>query len=106
MKHVKLSDSGARGWFIGQFPEAVHYSDDVEVCYTVCDAGQEQPHYHTKCKEIILIITGSADYNGTVYSDGDILVFESGEVNSMQYLETTAMVGVKVPAGGNDKVLV
>lgn len=106
MQHYRLSETGARGWFIGAFPEAIVETDMFEVCYTVEHKGAANPHYHTRCKEIVLIISGSAEYQGKIYRDGDILVFESGDINSMQYLETTAMVGVKVPAGGSDKVLI
>jgi len=91
---------------VGSFPEAAHFSDHAEVCYCVEPAGSGQPHYHTRCTEIVLIIQGRVVCQGQEYVTGDILVFEPGDINDCRYLEQTTMIGVKTPAGGNDKVLV
>jgi len=106
MKHARLENTGKRGWFVGGFPEAAYYSDNVEVCYCTENSGAGIKHYHTVCTEIILIISGKATCQGIEYTDGDILTFEPGEINDLQYLESTTMIGVKIPAGKTDKVLV
>ena len=104
MKHVKFDKTGKRGWFIGDFPSAAYQTDKAEVCYTIEPANSYAPHYHTKCTEIVYIISGKVSCNGSEYSDGDILIFEPGEVNDCHYLIDSAVIGVKTPAGGNDKV--
>lgn len=106
MKSVRLENTGKRGWFVGGFPEAAFETDDVEVCYCIEEAGSGIKHYHTKCTEIILIISGKAMCQGNIYVDGDILIFEPGDINDMVYIDKTIMIGLKVPAGKDDKVLV
>jgi hypothetical protein len=106
MRHARLENTGKRGWFVGGFPEAAFYSEDVEVCYCVENVGAGVKHYHTVCTEIILIISGKATCQEKEYSNGDILIFEPGEINDLQYLESTTMIGVKIPAGKSDKVLI
>lgn len=106
MKRIRIENTGKRGWFIGSFPEAAFETDDVEVCYCVEEAGEGIKHYHTVCTEIILIISGKIACQGHEYTDGDILIFSPGDINDSIYLEKTVMIGVKVPAGKFDKVLV
>lgn len=106
MKHVRIEQTGKRGWFVGAFPEAAFETDDVEVCYCVEEAGNGIKHYHTVCTEIVLIISGRAKCQDREFSDGDILIFSPGDINDLVYIEKTVMIGVKVPAGKFDKVLV
>lgn len=106
MKHKKLSDAGRKGWFIGDFPQAAFQSKDVEVCYCVEELGAGIKHYHTKCTEIVLIISGKVICQGKEFSDGDIITLEPGEINDFNYLTRTSMIGIKVPAGGNDKICI
>ena len=106
MKHVRHKDTGRRGWFVGSFERAAHFTDQAEVTYCEEPAGQMAPHYHTRCTETMLIVKGSLTCQGETYGSGDILVFEPGDINNCCLLETCTLVVVKVPAGGNDKVLV
>jgi len=39
MKKFQLSEAGARGWFVGDFPEAIHRTKDFETCYQTNLAG-------------------------------------------------------------------
>jgi quercetin dioxygenase-like cupin family protein len=105
MKHVRFENTGQRGWFVGSFSEAAFQTDNVEVCYCVENPGSGIKHYHTICTEIILIVSGKVTCQEKEYTDGDILVLEPGEVNDFVYVEKTIMIGVKTPAGKNDKVL-
>ncbi len=106
MKSVRFENTGRRGWFVGQFPEAAHYSELAEVCYCIEQPGQGPRHYHSRCTETVLIVRGQVCCQGQIYTDGDILVFEPGDINDCEYLTETVMVGVKTPAGADDKVLV
>ena len=106
MKSSHISQTGRRGWYIGDFPQAVLQTNSVEVCYTTEPAGPLPPHYHQRCWETILIVKGEITCQGREFRDGDILVFEPGDVNDMCCTVETTVVAVKTPAGGNDKILV
>ena len=106
LKHFKLENTGARGWFIGSFPEAAVQTDLAEVCYTPEPVGPIKAHYHTRCTETLLIISGSCIIHGNKYIAGDIIVLEPGEINDSNYLEPSFVIGIKTPAGGDDKVYV
>jgi mannose-6-phosphate isomerase-like protein (cupin superfamily) len=105
MKFYRIENVGQRGWFIGDYPEAVVSSKEFEICYTSIEEGYIQSHYHTKCREIVLITSGIAIINGREIREGDIVVIEKGEVNDIYAKTKITVVGVKVPAGGQDKVL-
>jgi hypothetical protein len=65
MKKYKLSESGARGWFIGDFPEAVIRTKDFEVCWQGNRAGaKDRPHIHKIITEVQLITSGCIRING------------------------------------------
>jgi hypothetical protein len=65
MKKYRLSESGARGWFIGNFPEAVIQTQDFEVCWQSNPAGRnDTPHYHKVITEVQLITAGRMEING------------------------------------------
>jgi hypothetical protein len=106
MKKFKLEDTGDRGWFIGSFPKAAVQTNYVEVAYTPEPVGLIKAHYHTRCTETILLISGSVIIQGTKFVAGDIVVLEPGEVNDSDYLEPSVIIGVKTPAGADDKVYV
>lgn len=106
MKTFRIENTGQRGWFIGSFPGAAFVSDQVEVCYTVEQVGKPLSHYHTKCTETIFVVRGKMLHQGKQYTKGDIIVLEPGEINDCEYLEETEVVAVKIPAGGDDKILI
>lgn len=106
MKKVNINQTGKGGWFIGCFPEAAVQTDLAEVCYTIEPPGPIQAHYHTKCTETIFIIRGQASCQNQRFEQGDMFVIPPGEINNTIYLTECEIISVKVPAGGNDKVLV
>ena len=103
MKTFKLENSGARGWFIGDFPEAVHRTKDFEVCYQQNPVGTAKPHYHKEVLEIVLVISGRMLANGQIYSSGDIVIMEPGDISQIEYLEETRLVAIKTPSIPSDK---
>ena len=107
MRRHKLSESGDRGWFIGQFDRAIHKTDACEVSYQINRQGDiSEPHYHKIATEVTLVISGSVWVNGEIFCDGEMFVLEPGEVAEVEYLEDTASVVVKTPGPLNDKYLV
>lgn len=103
MKRFNLKDSGARGWFIGDFPEAVHRTKDFEICYQNNPIGHSPTHYHKELTEITLVISGRALVNGQVFVAGDIYILEPGDINQLEYLEQTQVVTIKTPSLPSDK---
>ena len=105
MKRFSLADSGARGWFIGDFDSAVHRTTDFEVCYQDNPRGKPDSHIHYILTEITLIISGRALVNGEIFNPGEIHVLYPGDVSQIEYLEQTQVVTIKTPSIPNDKHL-
>ena len=104
MKKLKHSESGDRGWFIGNFPRAVLQSEHFECCWQANPAGKKDvPHYHLKATEIQLIVKGRMRINKEEFGVGDICVLEPGEPYYAEYLEDTEVFAVKTPSVPNDK---
>ena len=87
MKRHKLSESGARGWFIGDFDGAVHRTKDFEVTYQKNGRTQTPSHIHKLAYEITLIISGRQICNGEMFEAGDICILEPGDISQIEYLE-------------------
>ena len=103
MKRRKLNESGQRGWFIGNFPESAFRTDKFEVCYQKQDRRVMPSHYHKDLHEIMLVISGKMLLNGEIFTAGEIAVLEPGEINQMEYLEQTEVIGIKTPSIPEDK---
>ena len=103
MQRYKLSECGARGWFIGDFIGAVHRTKDFEVTYQKNPRSQTASHIHKLAYEITLVISGCQICNGEMFKAGDICVLEPGDISQIEYLEETEVVTIKVPSIPNDK---
>jgi hypothetical protein len=104
MKKYKLSEAGARGWFVGDFPEAVVRTKDFEVCWQGNPAGHvDTPHLHKIITEVQLVTAGRMVINGEEFGPGDIYVSTPGEEYRAHYLEDTKVVALKFPSLPNDK---
>lgn len=107
MKKYKLSESGSRGWFIGDFPGAVVQTKDFEVCWQGNPAGAKDiPHLHKIITELQLITKGRMIINGEEFGPGDIYMSEPGEPYYAEYLEDTQVVAIKFPSIPTDKYLI
>lgn len=104
MKKLKHSEAGARGWFIGDFPEAIHRTKDFECCWQANPAGKKDvPHYHLKTTEIQLITKGKMIINKQEFVVGDICVLEPGDPYYAEYVEDTEVFAIKFPSMPDDK---
>ena len=103
MQRYKLSDSGARGWFIGDFDGAVYRTKEFEVTYQKNPRSQTASHTHKLTYEITLVISGRQLCNGEIFGAGEICVLEPGDVSQIEYLEETEVVTIKTPSIPNDK---
>jgi hypothetical protein len=103
MQRYKLSECGARGWFIGDFDGAVHRTKDFEVTYQKNPRGKTASHIHKLAYEITLVISGRQICNGQMFEAGDICVLEPGDISQIEYLEETEVVTIKTPSVPSDK---
>ncbi len=103
MRRSSLKDSGARGWFIGDFANAAFPSKDFEICYQKNPRTQTPSHIHKLAHEITLVISGRQICNGEIFSAGDICILEPGDISQIEYLEETEVVTIKVPSVPSDK---
>ena len=105
MQRYKLSDTGARGWFIGDFDNAIYRTKDFEVTYQKNPRSQTASHVHKLAHEITLVISGRQICNGEMFVAGDICVLEPGDISQIEYLEETEVVTIKTPSIPSDKHL-
>lgn len=103
MKKFKLTDSGARGWFIGDFDEAAYRTKDFEVTYQKNPRSQTASHIHKLVYEITLVISGRQICNGQMFEAGDICILEPNDISQIEYLEETEVVTIKTPSVPSDK---
>lgn len=107
MKKFRHSDTGNRGWFIGDFERAVVRTKDFEVCWHCNPAGaKDTPHLHKIITEVQLVTQGRMIINGVEFGPGDIYVSEPGEEYYAEYIEDTKVVAIKFPSIPTDKYLV
>ena len=105
MQRYKLSECGDRGWFIGDFDNAVHRTKDFEVTYQKNPRSQTASHIHKLAYEITLVISGRQICNGELFTAGEICVLEPGDISQIEYLEETEVVTIKTPSIPADKYL-
>jgi hypothetical protein len=105
MQKKRLSDAGARGWFIGDFDEAVYRTKEFEVNWQTNARGHSPTHLHKIVTEIQLVTRGRMLVNGVIFEAGDICILEPGDIGQLEFLEETDTVCVKFPSGPNDKYL-
>jgi hypothetical protein len=103
MQRYKLSECGARGWFIGDFDGAVYRTKDFEVTYQKNSRSQTASHVHKLAYEITLVISGRQICNGEMFVAGDICILEPGDISQIEYLEETEVVTIKTPSIPSDK---
>jgi mannose-6-phosphate isomerase-like protein (cupin superfamily) len=105
MKKFKLDNCGDRGWYIGDFDKAAYRTKDFEVNYQENEVRVAPTHKHEKITEIFLVLEGKMKINEELFSSGDIVVLEPGDINKIEYLEHTKTVTVKTPAIPTDKIM-
>lgn len=103
MEITKISDY-VRGWFIGNFEPTVLKTKDFEVGILNHKKGEKWPaHYHKESIEYNVLMKGRMIIQERELSDGDVFVFEKGEIADPVFLEDCIVVCVKVPSIPSDK---
>jgi quercetin dioxygenase-like cupin family protein len=106
MKTAKLGDM-VKGWFVGGFEPAAFNTDACEVGVKHYKAGdKEVAHYHKVATELTAVLSGSVSMRDQVWSAGDIIVLEPGDITAFEALTDATTVVVKVPGALDDKYVV
>lgn len=106
MKESKISEMKG-GWFIGNFAPSLLRTNACEVAVKTYKKGdKEGKHYHKIATEYTVIATGKVKMFDRVYSEGDIVVVEPGDITDFEALEDSVNVVVKLPGANNDKYIV
>ena len=105
MKQFKLADSGERGWFVGDFAEAVFRTTDFEVGLQIHPRSYCASHYHIEITEITVVVSGKVLTNGIVFTAGKGYILYPNDISQMEYLEETTIVTIKTPSIPTDKYL-
>lgn len=106
MKTSNLNDS-YKGWFAGNYKKAFHPCEGAEVAVKHHKAGEIMPaHKHHIVTETMVVVTGKVRINGRIFSAGDLIMVEPGEVAEYAWLEESITVLVKTPSAPDDKTFV
>lgn len=88
MRTFRLSETGERGWFVGDFPRAVWRTPAFEVCYQFSPRGSAGAcHTHRVAKELNLVASGRVRANGVEFGPGDLFEVLPGEYLYCEYPE-------------------
>lgn len=97
-------DDFVRGWLIGNFAPALFKTEQFEVGVLTHKKAEVWPkHYHAIQTEYNLLLKGKMKVKNQVMSEGDIFVFEPGEIADPEFLEDCQVLCIKVPSIPKDK---
>jgi hypothetical protein len=93
-----------RGWIVGNFVPSLIPNTDMDIGLLVCEKDHiADGHYHKLHTEHNIIVSGKALINDSVYTDGDIFIYEPYDRSIVRYLETTTLLVIKHPSVKGDK---
>jgi len=94
------------GWFIGNFYPTLFSTNDVEVGIKKYVAGDhEDVHHHKIATEFTVILYGTVEMSGKIYTDGDIIKINPGVSTDFKAITDVTTVVVKIPGASNDKYI-
>lgn len=102
----KLSEM-TRGWFVGNFEPSAYRTNDAEVAVRVLEKGYcEKPHFQKNAAKIIVVLSGKLCMFQKKWVAEDIVVFEPGDISSIEAVEDSKIIVVMLPGIRNDKIYV
>lgn len=103
MKIHKLKDF-KKGWFIGDFDPSLFKTTGLEIAVKKYIKGEhETSHMHKIATEYTVIINGTAQMNGVIYTKGDIVEIFPGEYTDFKAVTDTTTLVIKIPSIKGDK---
>ena len=94
-----------RGWFIGDFDNALMRTTDFEVALIQCPKGTHPKHHHKIVTEYNVLVQGSMKIGECHFAAGDIYVIKPNETTEHEFLEDSLVLCVKTPSIPSDKYL-
>jgi quercetin dioxygenase-like cupin family protein len=95
------------GWFIGDFEPSILRTQQFEVALAVHRKGDVWPkHYHSESVEYNLLVSGRMMIQNEVIEEGNIFVFDKGEIADPIFLEDCKVMVIKTPSLPHDKIIV
>lgn len=103
---VRKLDEKTRGWFVGNFDNAIYKCEQFEVAVKRYKAGDsEQKHVHKVATELSLVVEGEVIMNGVHHYKDDIIILDPGDATDFKAVVDTIMCVVKIPSVMGDKYL-
>jgi choline kinase len=106
--NVKIDklDRFKRGWIIGNFEPSLLKNTGIELAVMKGKKGEGPGdyHYHEKCTEINILITGKIKINDKIINENDIFIFEPFVPSIYEYLEDSVWVTFKNNESNYDKI--
>lgn len=103
MKTFKI-ESMLGGWFLGDFDPSIYKTKEIEIGMKKIPKGEvADNHYHKKAHELTFLISGSIEYNGKIFLDGEMILIEPYEKNNMHFLKDSTIIIAKWPSVIGDK---
>lgn len=104
---VKYIEDFIGGWFVGDFEPSIKKNEHLECAVKRYSAGdKEKAHYHAIATEITVIISGTVEMCGNIYSQGNIIVLEPNDISSFYAVTDAVTVVVKTPSVIGDKYII
>jgi hypothetical protein len=93
-----------KGWFVGDFSPAFYRNKEFEIAHHRHTAGEQTfPHFHRITTELNYIIKGKLKVSGHILQQGDIWIYEPGEVSDVEFLADSELIVVRWPSIPTDK---
>lgn len=93
-----------KGWFVGDFTPSIHRNTSFEVAHHKHKKGETTyPHYHKVTTELNYIIKGELKVSGKILREGDMWIYEAGEISDVEFLSDIELIVIRWPSIPSDK---
>jgi quercetin dioxygenase-like cupin family protein len=105
MKKYRIEEF-TKGWVLGDFEPTIYKTSLIEVgMKSFLPDDTEPSHFQNIATEITIVASGTIEMNGVIFSEGDIIVIEPGEVANFKSLSPSKLFCIKYPSIPLDKVI-
>ena len=102
--NVTRIEDYVRGWVIGDFEPSILRTKDFEVGLLTHKKNEKWPaHYHKESIEYNILVTGKMTIQGKELNNGDVFIFQKGEIADPIFHEDCIRVVIKAPSLPYDK---
>jgi hypothetical protein len=95
-----------KGWIIGDFEPNIYKTKEIEVAMKSFLPNDTEPsHFQNVATEITIVASGMIEINGTIFSEGDVILIEPGEEANFNSISASKLFCIKYPSIPSDKVV-